>query len=83
MAKHPQDIQWIESLLPPDFIRKPMFGGFGFDFEETLVLELFESIGERTYRGKQFRDKEKIGSAIYEMEKKVLGDSRDWKTILT
>jgi hypothetical protein len=55
MAKHPLDLQWIESLLPSDFIRKSMFGGFGYYVDEKMVLALFESVGDRTYRGKQFQ----------------------------
>lgn len=43
-------MNWIEELLSRDFIRKPMFGGFAYYFENRLVLVMFENPGDRSYR---------------------------------
>lgn len=43
MAKELNNLNWIEALLPKDFIRKPMFGGFAYYSDNRMVLALFES----------------------------------------
>lgn len=50
MAKELTYLNWIEELLPKDYIRKHMFGGFAFYVESRLVLLMFESTGSRTYK---------------------------------
>jgi len=54
MAKEPKELQWIESLLPVGYFRRPMFGGFAYYFEGKLALVTFESEGDRVYRGKSY-----------------------------
>lgn len=55
MAKKPKDLEWIEELLPSEVIRKPMFGGFAYYRGPVLILVMFESIGDRTYKGQRFK----------------------------
>lgn len=43
MAKELNNLNWIEALLPKDFIRKPMFGGFAYYSDNRMVLAMFES----------------------------------------
>jgi hypothetical protein len=50
MAKNLIELGWIEEMLPSQYIRKPMFGGFGYYRDELMVLVLFESAGDRTYK---------------------------------
>lgn len=48
MAKEPQELKWIEDLLPEgDFRRKSMFGGFAYYMGEKMVLLIFESDDKR------------------------------------
>lgn len=54
MAKNPIELQWIEDLLPDDFRRRPMFGGFAYYMGEKMILATFESLGSRTYKGETF-----------------------------
>lgn len=55
MAKEPQELKWIESLLPEDeYRRRAMFGGFGYYLSEKMVLATFESTGNRTYKKKKY-----------------------------
>lgn len=54
MAKEPDVLKWVEELLPQDFLRKPMFGGFGYYIEDRIVLALFESPGDNSYKNKIF-----------------------------
>ncbi len=55
MAKEPQELKWIEELLPDgDYRRKSMFGGFAYYIGEKLVLATFESTGQRTYKRKRY-----------------------------
>jgi hypothetical protein len=55
MAKEPQELKWIESLLPEDeYRRKAMFGGFAYYLGDKMVLATFESTGNRTYRRKKY-----------------------------
>lgn len=43
MAKELNNLNWIEYLLPKEFIRKPMFGGFAYYCGHKMVLALFEN----------------------------------------
>lgn len=56
MAKEPQELKWIESLLPEDeYRRRGMFGGFIYYVGDKSVLVSFESEGgSRTYKGKKY-----------------------------
>lgn len=54
MAKNLIELHWVEDLLPPHFTRKPMFGGFAYYLDEVMVMALFESTGERSYKGQNF-----------------------------
>lgn len=54
MAKEPLALRWIEELLPKEFFRKPMFGGFAYYIDERIVLAVFENPGDRTYRKHKF-----------------------------
>jgi hypothetical protein len=44
-------ISWIEDLLPEGVLKKRMFGGFAFYLDEKLILVMFESEGNKSYRG--------------------------------
>ncbi|KHD87542.1 MAG: hypothetical protein OM95_13955 [Bdellovibrio sp. ArHS] len=56
MAKEPQELKWVEELLPEgDYRRKAMFGGFIYYIDEKAVLLIFETEGgSRTYKGKKY-----------------------------
>jgi hypothetical protein len=54
MAKKLDSLDWIPELLPKNYIRKPMFGGFAFYVDSKIVLVLFENEGDRTHRGKEY-----------------------------
>lgn len=55
MAKEPQELKWLEELLPEEeYRRKPMFGGFAYYIGEKMVLVTFESTGNRTYKRKKY-----------------------------
>lgn len=55
MAKEPQELKWIEDLLPEgDYRRKAMFGGFAYYIGDKMVLATFESTGNRTYKRKKY-----------------------------
>ncbi|QDK37243.1 TfoX/Sxy family DNA transformation protein [Bdellovibrio sp. NC01] len=55
MAKEPQQLKWVESLLPEEqYRRKAMFGGFAYYIGEKIVLLIFESPGSRSYQGQQY-----------------------------
>lgn len=54
MAKALVHLNWIENLLPENFARKHMFGGFGYYVEGRIVLAVFESEGDRTYKNQSF-----------------------------
>jgi hypothetical protein len=54
MAKALDSLQWVEELLPKDHLRKHMFGGFGYYLETKIVLAIFESTGDRTYKNKTY-----------------------------
>lgn len=52
MAKEPQELKWIENLLPEEgYRRRGMFGGFAYYIEDKIVLVTFENPGgSRTYK---------------------------------
>lgn len=50
MAKKLSFQNWIEELLPEGYLRKAMFGGFAYYLDEKLILVIFESPGDRTYK---------------------------------
>lgn len=54
MAKELINLGWVEELLPADHLRKRMFGGFAYYMDEKLVLVMFESEGNKEYRGEQY-----------------------------
>ncbi|KYG62433.1 hypothetical protein AZI86_16505 [Bdellovibrio bacteriovorus] len=56
MAKEPQELKWIENLLPEGgYRRRGMFGGFGYYVDDKIVLLIFESEGgSRTYKKKTY-----------------------------
>lgn len=43
---------WIEELLPEGFFRRHMFGGCAYYLDGKLILVIFESPGDRTYKNK-------------------------------
>lgn len=56
MAKELIGLSWIEDLLPEDFRRKAMFGGFGYYMDDLMILAMFESAKpDRIYKGKKFK----------------------------
>lgn len=56
MAKEPQELKWVESLLPEyGYRRKAMFGGFSYYIDDKIVLLTFESPGgSRKYKGQSY-----------------------------
>lgn len=69
MAKSPQELYWIEELLPEgQYRRKAMFGGFAYYLEDRLFLVTFESKGQRQYKGKNF-DYELWEGCMFPVEK--------------
>ncbi len=52
MAKVLSFQHWVEDLLPEGFIRKPMFGGRAYYWNEKLILTIFENPGDRQYKDK-------------------------------
>lgn len=56
MAKEPQELKWLESLLPEDgYRRKPMFGGFAYYIDERIVMVIFENPGDYKYRNQTYK----------------------------
>lgn len=55
MAKQLSELDWVESLLPKHYTRKAMFGGFAYYLNELLVLVIFESTGNRSYKNKKYK----------------------------
>lgn len=73
MAKEPQQLKWIESLLPEDeYRRKGMFGGFAYYVHDKIVLLMFENPGERSYRSQQY-DFEIWNGCMFPVEKEFQG----------
>ena len=65
MAKELNNLNWIEALLPKDFIRKPMFGGFAYYSDNRMVLAMFESQEPRSnWNGCLFPSEREFHSAI-------------------
>jgi hypothetical protein len=54
MAKDLFELKWIEKLLPEGFLRKHMFGGFGYYVDDRIVLALFENPGDYTFNNHKF-----------------------------
>ena len=54
MAKELENLFWLEDLLPTEHLKKRMFGGFAYYVGEKLVMVVFESEGNKTYRGQKF-----------------------------
>lgn len=52
-AKDISFLDWVEEALPADFSRKHMFGGYAYYYESRLILVIFESPGEKTYKGRR------------------------------
>lgn len=48
------ELNWIEDLLPEGCIKKHMFGGFAYYFENKLVLCLFEDAKTKSYKNLKF-----------------------------
>lgn len=69
MAKEPQQLKWVESLLPEDeYRRKEMFGGFAYYVHEKIILLMFENPGVRSYRSQQY-DFEIWNGCMFPVEK--------------
>lgn len=51
MKASPHHLLWIEELLPEDFVRKPMFGGFAYYWNQKIMLVVFEKPGDKEHRG--------------------------------
>jgi hypothetical protein len=54
MAKELPNLKWIEELLPKDYLRKQMFGGLAYYVDQKIILAMFESTGDRSYKNKKF-----------------------------
>lgn len=54
MAKDLTNLKWIEELLPEGYTRKHMFGGFAYYLNGKIILTMFESTGDRTYKDKTY-----------------------------
>lgn len=69
MAKSPQELHWIEDLLPEDqYRRKSMFGGFAYYMDDRLFMVTFESKGQKKYKGQNF-DYELWEGCMFPVEK--------------
>lgn len=54
VAKELPSLQWVEELLPPNCLRKPMFGGFAYYCDQKIVLVMFEKSGDRNHKDKTY-----------------------------
>lgn len=72
MAKELENLYWIEDLLPKDHVRKRMFGGFAYYVDEKLILLMFESFGNKTYRSEKY-DFEIWNGCMFPVEKENQG----------
>ena len=45
-----RELVWVEELLPPGYIKKPMFGGFAYYYEARFVLCLVALFTDRHRR---------------------------------
>lgn len=68
MAKELENLYWVEDLLPKGCVRKKMFGGFAYYLDEKLILLMFESLGNKTYREQSF-DFEIWNGCMFPVEK--------------
>jgi len=50
MAKQPQELLWVEDLLPEGISRRAMFGGFAYYLDGKMILVCFEEPGTKNYR---------------------------------
>ena len=56
MGKEPQELKWIETLLPEDgFRRKSMFGGWAYYIDDRIVMLIFENPGDYKYQKKTYK----------------------------
>ena len=49
MAKDLGELKWVEELLPKDYLRKHMFGGFAYYVNTKLVLAVFEGDSSKVH----------------------------------
>lgn len=63
-----RELVWVEELLPPGYIKKPMFGGFAYYYEARFVLCLFEKTGDRHFKNKNY-DFELWNGCLFPMER--------------
>lgn len=49
-----RELVWIEELLPSGIVRKAMFGGYAYYYENRMVLALFEKTGDRVFKNKKY-----------------------------
>lgn len=68
MANELNNLQWVEENLPRMHQRKRMFGGFGYYLDEKLILVVFETYGNKAYRGQKF-DFEIWNGCMFPVEK--------------
>lgn len=54
MAKKLLELQWVEDILPENFKRRAMFGGFAYYDGPYLKLIIFEGGTETSYRGTDY-----------------------------
>lgn len=55
MARELGELKWIEDILPDEEVsRKPMFGGFAYYYTGKIVLVIFESEGDYSYKNKKY-----------------------------
>lgn len=66
--REPDTLDWVEELLPQDYFRKKMFGGFAYYHNEKLLLLIFESEGHTEYRGTHY-DFEIWNGCMFPVEK--------------
>ena len=56
MAKSPKELIWIESdiLYRTDYLRKNMFGGFGYYLGQKIFMAIFENEGDFVFKDKTY-----------------------------
>ena len=54
MAKDLGPLKWVEDELPEGYLRKHMFGGFGYYLGPLIIMAIFENHGDKTYQGKVY-----------------------------
>jgi len=68
------ELKWIEEELPASMVRKAMFGGFAYYFQDKLLLVLFENEGDRSYRGQSY-DFELWNGCMFPLEREYHGET--------